>query len=113
MKAAAPPLGTASRTGAAYRAQPDFAPRHPLAQQRGDAHRDRGRDLDRLQHDAVGDRVGRGDVEAAGEDGDARRLEDADFDGAAGSTAVTLTAKSTPAAAAMPACWRPSATSST
>ena len=37
-----------------------------------------GGDLDDLQDDAVGERVGGGDVVSAGEHGDARGLEDAD-----------------------------------
>ncbi len=59
---------------------------------------ERGRELDGLQHDAVGDRVGRRDVVGAGEHGDAGGLEDADVGGRRGHDAVTLTANSTPAA---------------
>ena len=53
----------------------------PSFKQRGQAHDQRGRELDRLQHDPVGDRFGRGDVVGAGEHRHAGGLEDADVRG--------------------------------
>ena len=88
----------------------EIAPGEALANQGRQAERHRGGDLDGLQDDAVGEGVGGADAEAGVEDADHGELEDADVGGVAGTTAVTLTANSTAAAAPMPA-WplRPSA----
>ena len=60
-----------------HRPQPDVAPGHALLHERGRAHDHGGRDLDRLQDDPVGERVGRADAVGA-EHRDARGLEDAE-----------------------------------
>ena len=59
-------------------AQAHVRPGDALADQRRDAEGDGGRDLDRLEDDAVGERVGGGDVEALGEHADHGELEDPD-----------------------------------
>ena len=63
---------------AGHRAQAHVLPGEALGDQRGDAHQHRRGELDDLQDDAVGERVGGGDVVGAGEHGHACRLEDAD-----------------------------------
>ena len=105
--------GAASARAAPERSEslhPEVAPGEALADQRRQAERDRGGDLDRLQDDAVGEGVGGADAKPV-----CRTLITASwktpmFDGVAGTTAVTLTANRTAAAAPIPA-WssRPSA----
>ena len=96
------------------RPQPDVAPGQALLHERGHPHHDGGRDLDRLQDDPVAERVGLRDAVGAVSTATQAAWKMPRFDGVAGSTAVTLTANSTAAAAPRPARWSsPSATSST
>ena len=95
------------------RLHPQVAPGRALADQGRQAEGDSGRDLDRLQDDAVGESVSGPDPEAGMEDADDRELKDADVGRGRRQTAVTLTANRTAAAARIPAWWlRPSAAKS-